>query len=66
VAGDGASVLPALGNNALAWHAAQTGFAHAFALLMLAAAALAALCGVLLFYLMGRGEQRASLEAMVR
>lgn len=54
IAGDHAAALAGLGNSLPAMQIAQTGFSHAFALLMLVAAALAACCGVLLFYLMGR------------
>ena len=64
VAGDSAAVLSALGNSQVALHAAQLGFAHAFAMLMLAAAAIAAVCGVLLFYLMARVEQPQAASVM--
>src|SRR5450830_1275598 len=64
VAGDTAAALPGLGNNLHALHLAQTGFAHAFSLLMLAAAAIAAIAGVLLFRLMGSAGSAAPLEAV--
>lgn len=54
VAGDAAAALPALGHKLLALQLAQHGFAQAFALLMLSAAAIAATAGVLLFWLMRR------------
>ena len=63
VAGDSAAALPALGNSLEALHIAQAGFAHAFALLMLAAAAIAAVSGVLLFRLMG-SRKNTSIDAI--
>ncbi|MBB3212301.1 EmrB/QacA subfamily drug resistance transporter [Herbaspirillum sp. Sphag1AN] len=53
VAGDSAAALMALGNHLPALQIVQTGFTHAFSVLMLVAAGLAASCGVLLFWLMG-------------
>ncbi len=64
VAGDSAAALPALHNSAQALQLAQTGFAHAFSLLMLAAAAIAAVSGILLFRLMGSGNKTASIDAV--
>lgn len=64
VAGDTVAALPGLGNNLHALQLAQTGFAHAFSLLMLAAAAIAAIAGVLLFRLMGSAGKAAPLEAV--
>jgi len=58
VAGDSAAVSIALGNNSVAMEAARSAFAHAFARLMLAAAAIAAVCGLALFHLMGPGLRR--------
>jgi hypothetical protein len=60
VAGDSVAALPALHHNAQALLMAQTGFAHAFSILMLAAAAIAAVSGVLLFHLMGSGNSKAA------
>src|SRR5450830_1618425 len=60
VAGDSAAALPALHHNAQALLLAQTGFPHAFSILMLAAAAIAAVSGVLLFRLMGSGNSNAA------
>ncbi|MFL9879911.1 MFS transporter [Herbaspirillum rhizosphaerae] len=66
VAGDSAAALPALHHNAQALQLAQTGFAHAFSILMLAAAAIAAVSGVLLFHLMGRdgNSKTASVDTV--
>ncbi|WP_083444740.1 MFS transporter [Herbaspirillum rhizosphaerae] len=64
VAGDSATALPALHNSAQALHLGQIGFAHAFSLLMLAAAAIAAIAGVLLFRLMGSGARTAQADAV--
>ncbi|MBB3212297.1 hypothetical protein FHW67_001577 [Herbaspirillum sp. Sphag1AN] len=67
VAGDSAAALVALGNHLLALQIVQTGFAQAFSLLMLVAAGLAASCGVLLFWLMGRAGKQSpmSIDAAV-
>lgn len=67
VAGDSAAALVALGDHLPALQIVQTGFAHAFSLLMLVAAGLAASCGVLLFWLMGRTKKQTptSIDAAV-
>lgn len=52
VAGDSAAALTGLGNSKQALLVAHTGFAHAFALLMLLAAVIAAASGVALYWLM--------------
>ena len=64
VAGDGAAALPTLHHNLQALQMAQTGFAHAFSVLMLAAAGIAAISGVLLFRLMGSGSKAPPVDVV--
>ena len=65
VAGDRAAALAALGQQLPALQIVQAGFAQAFSCLMMVAALLAAVCGVLLYLLMGRATAQSKVSQEV-